>query len=196
VPTLQNILWGFALAVVFSLVLAPLMVYSRTLYRIAYPLVVLSQVVPKVALAPLFIIWFGFGNGSKIVMAFLISFFPIFIDALGGLKSVRPGSVLLFRSMGSSKFTEFFKLRLPHSLPQLFAGLKVGMAFAVVGAIVAEFVGADKGLGYVLVTARGTLNTELVFAAIAYLVVLGGILYLVVEAVEWLLLRQRKGGHA
>jgi NitT/TauT family transport system permease protein len=167
------------------------MIYSEWFRRSIYPILLTAQVLPKVALAPLFIVWFGFGLLPKVLMTFLISFFPIVIDTLTGLNSVRPESLMLVRSMGGSRWQAFWKIRLPSALPSIFGGFKVAITFAVVGTIVAEFVGSDHGLGYILVLARGNLDTVTVFAAILWLIAIGFLFYFAVEVAERVALRGR-----
>ena len=175
------IITGFTLAALVGIPSATLMVYSAWFRRTVYPILLTAQVLPKVALAPLFIVWFGFGLLPKVLMTFLISFFPIVIDTLTGLNAVRPESLLLIRSMGGTRWQAFYKVRLPSALPSIFGGFKVAITFAVVGTIVAEFVGSDHGLGYILVLARGNLDTVTVFAAILWLVAIGFLFYFAVE---------------
>jgi NitT/TauT family transport system permease protein len=161
-----------------------MMIYSRLFRRSIYPILLTAQVLPKVALAPLFIVWFGFGLLPKVLMTFLISFFPIVVDSLIGLNSVRPESLMLLRSMGATRWQAFWKVRLPTALPSIFGGLRVGT-------IVAEFVCSDSGLGYVLVVARGNLDTLTVFAAILWLIALGFLFYFAVELAERLCIKGR-----
>lgn len=197
VSTAWAILLGFGLAVVVGVLMATLMVYSKTFSEAINPVLITAQVLPKVALAPLFIVWFGFGLLPKVIMTFLIAFFPIVIDTLTGLLAVRPESLMLVRSMGGNRWQAFWKIRIPTALPSMFAGFKVAMTFAVVGAIVAEFVASDSGLGFVLVEARANLAMVTVFAAITWLIVMGFAFYYIVELAERALLkgRQRKYGH-
>jgi NitT/TauT family transport system permease protein len=185
------IIIGFTMAVVVGIPAATLMIYSEWFRRSIYPILLTAQVLPKVALAPLFIVWFGFGLLPKVLMTFLISFFPIVIDTLTGLNSVRPESLLLVRSMGGSRWQAFWKIRLPSALPSIFGGFKVAITFAVVGTIVAEFVGSDHGLGYILVLARGNLDTVTVFAAILWLIAIGFLFYFAVEMAERICIRGR-----
>jgi NitT/TauT family transport system permease protein len=189
--TVTAILLGFILALVVGIPAATLMIYSRLFRRAVYPVLLTAQVLPKVALAPLFIVWFGFGLLPKVLMTFLISFFPIVIDSVIGLSAVRPESLMLVRSMGGTRWQAFWKIRLPGALPSIFGGAKVAITFAVVGTIVAEFVGSDHGLGYVLVLARGNLDTVTVFAVILWLIGIGFIFYFVVEWLERLCLKGR-----
>lgn len=196
-PTIIAILMGFLLAVVIGVPIATVMVYSPLFRSSVQAILITAQVLPKVALAPLFIVWFGFGLLPKVLMTFLIAFFPIVIDSLIGLASVRPESLMLVRSMGGTRTQAFLKVRLPHALPNMFGGFKVAVTFAVVGTLVAEFVGSDSGLGYVLVLARGNLDTLTVFAAIGWLVVIGFLFYYGVEFLEKMVLRNRanRRGH-
>lgn len=191
IATVIAIISGFAAAVLIGVPVATLMVYSDHFRRATYPILITAQVLPKVALAPLFIVWFGFGLLPKVLMTFLISFFPIVIDTVTGLQSVRPESLMLIRSMGGNRWQSFWKVRLPSALPSMFGGFKVAVTFAVVGTIVAEFVGSDTGLGYVLVLARGNLDTLTVFASLMWLIVIGFVFYFAVELAELLLVKGR-----
>lgn len=185
--TIKEILMGFALSVAVGIPLAILIVYSRFLERMMYPLLVATQAIPKIAIAPLFIVWVGFGMTPKVLMAFLISFFPVVIDTIVGLRSIQPEMIHLSRAMGASPLTAFVKVRLPNALPNIFGGLKIAISLAVVGAVAAEFVGADSGLGYLLVIATGLLDTELLFAALIILSLIGIVLFGVVAIVERLM---------
>ncbi len=186
--TASEVLWGFALSVAVGIPLAVSIVYSPFFENTVYPLLVSSQTIPKVAVAPLFLFWFGFGPTSKVIVAFLIAFFPVVIATVVGLRGIEPEMIYLSRSMGARPILTFLKIRLPHALPSIFGGMKVAITLAVVGAVVGEFVGADKGLGYVIVLANGALNTQLLFAAIALLSLLGIILFVVIELLERLFL--------
>jgi NitT/TauT family transport system permease protein len=192
--TLSEILLGFALSVVVAVPLAVVMTYSRTIERALYPLLVGSQTIPKVALAPLFMVWLGFGLAPKVLMTFMIAFFPIVIGAVIGLITIELELVYVARSMGASNWQLFWKVRLRHAMPSLFGGLKVAITLAVVGAIVAEFVGADKGLGYIIQVANGHLDTPLLLAAVVVISVIGIALYLIVEQCELLFGRRRTRG--
>jgi NitT/TauT family transport system permease protein len=183
-PTLEVILLGFGMAIAVGLPLAMVIVWSTPLKLTLYPILISSQTVPKVAVAPLFVLWLGYGIIPKVLVTFLICFFPITIDAVVGLRSVPPETLLLARSMGAGGWKTFMMIKLPHALPNIFGGLKVAITFAVVGSIVAEFVGADRGLGYLLMTATGNLDTTFLFADLTILVVLGVIVYLMIEILE------------
>lgn len=185
--TLWEILWGFAMAIAVGIPLAMLIVYSPVFERSLYPLLVASQSVPKIAIAPLLIFWAGIGIFPKVLVAFAIAFFPIVIDTVVGLRSVEPEMLHLARSMGAGEGRIFLKIRFPSALPNIFAGLKVAVTLAVVGAIVGEFIQADQGLGYALQQATAVLDTRLGFAAIFLLALIGIVLFLVLEALErWL----------
>jgi NitT/TauT family transport system permease protein len=185
--TLYEILWGFALAVVVGVPLAMLIVASPAFERSVYPLLVASQSVPKIAIAPLLIFWAGIGIFPKVLVAFAIAFFPVVIDTVAGLRAVEPEMLHLARSMGAGERKIFLKIRLPSALPNIFAGVKVAVTLAVVGAVVGEFIQADQGLGYVLQQATAVLNTRLGFAAILILAVIGIVLFVAVELLErWL----------
>ena len=183
-PTVSEIALGFLLSIVVAIPLAVLIVEFRFFERTVFPLLVVSQTVPKVALAPLFVVWFGFGSAPKILIAFLVAFFPIVIDTAVGLRAVPEEMIDLARSTGASRFATFRRIRFPHSLPNIFGGLKVAVTLAVIGAVVGEFLGADKGLGYLLVYANGQLDTTLLFTDIIALSIIGMIAYVVVHALE------------
>ena len=182
--TTQEILAGFLLAAVVSVPLALLITYSRTLEAALYPLIVFLQIVPKIAIAPLFIIWFGFGFTPKLLLVFLLSFFPIVVSSIAGFKSLDPDVMDLARSTGASQWLMFRKIRLPQALPSIFTGLKVGAALAATAAVVAEFVASNRGLGYLLLEYNGNLETAMVFAVILVLSAIGLLVYYAVELLE------------
>ena len=182
--TAGTVLAGFLVAAAVAIPLAMLIVISPVLERLLYPPMVATQSIPKIALAPLFIVWFGFGVAPKVAVAFLISFFPIVIDTIVGLRSIDPAMIQLARSMGAPPRRIFLKLRLPHALPMIFGGLKVASALAVVGALTGEFVGSDRGLGYLLVQASGNLNTALLFATLVILSAMAMAFFYLVEMLE------------
>jgi NitT/TauT family transport system permease protein len=183
-PTVLAIVIGFVGAVAVGIPMAMLMVASRVLEDSFYPLLIGSQGVPKVALAPVLVVWFGFGLLPKVIMAMLIAFFPIVINTAVGLRSIDPNYLHLTRSMGAPAWRIYTRLLLPSALPQIFAGLKVAMALAIVGAIVGEMVGANSGLGYLLVVANGNLDMALVFAILVWLVLVSLVLVGVIDVVE------------
>ncbi len=187
-PTLIAILGGFALSVAIGIPLATVIVFSRFAERVLYPPMIASQAIPKIAIAPLFVVWMGFGVLPKVWIAFLIAFFPVVIDTVVGLRSVQPEMLQLGRSMGGGTLRVFLKLRLPNALPNIFAGLKVAITLAVVGAITGEFVGSQSGLGYLLTSASGQMDTALVFAVLVTISVIAMILFMIIEAVEKLVI--------
>lgn len=182
--TTFEVLAGFILAVLISVPVAMLIVSFKWFETVVYPFLVLLQTVPKIALAPLFVVWFGFGIVPKVLVTFLICFFPILLDTMTGLRSSNPDMASMVRSMGGGRWSIFTKVRLPAALPHLFSGLKVAITLAVVGAVVGEFVGATQGLGYLLLRANANLDTPLLFAAIVILTVLGLIVYYAVSLIE------------
>lgn len=184
VVTAVEILLGFGLAVVVGVALAMAIVYSPPFEAASSPWIVVSQVIPKVALGPLFMIWLGFGLWPKIFIAFLIAFFPVLIGTTVGLKSVERESLFLLRAMGAGRWKIFRHLLLPNALPNVFAGMRVAITLATVGAVVGEFIGANEGLGYLLLFANGTMDTLLLFSALIILSVLALVLYGVLCALE------------
>ncbi len=153
--TAGEIIVGFVLAIVIGVLLAAAIVFVRFVERAIYPWLVVVQVIPKVALGPLLIIWLGFGFFPKALISFLLAFFPIMIDTIIGMRSVERDAIFLLRSMGARNWAIFYYLQLPNALPHIFGSLKVAITLATVGAIVGEFIGADRGLGYVLILANG-----------------------------------------
>jgi NitT/TauT family transport system permease protein len=186
--TLYEMLLGYALAVAIAIPLAIAITSSERFDRFTMPTLLFFQVVPKVAIAPLFLVWFGVGALPKVLVAFLISFFPIVIDAAVGLRSMSIEMRDLARSMGATRMQVFARFRLPTSLPYLFSGLKVAATLAVAGAVVGEFVGADKGLGYLLLVTNSNLETALMFAALFALTIIGLAFFYAVELLESLLI--------
>jgi len=186
--TTYEMLLGYALAVVVAIPLAIAITASQRFDRFVTPQLLFFQVVPKVAIAPLFLVWFGVGTTPKVLVAFLISFFPIVIDAAVGLRSMSSEMRDLARSMGASRWQVFAQFRLPTSLPYLFSGLKVAATLAVAGAVVGEFVGADKGLGYLLLVTNSNMETALMFATIVALTIIGLVFFYAVEFLEQLLI--------
>ncbi len=186
--TTQATLGGFALTIVFGIPIAMVIAYSRLVESYVYPLLVFSQSIPKIAIAPLFVVWFGFGILPKIISAFLLGFFPVVVSTVMGFKSVDPDMLDLARSMGASRLQTFLKISLPHALPAIFSGLKVSITLAVVGAVVGEFVGSNSGIGYVLQVANGNFDLPLMFAALVVLSSIGVLLFLAIDIVERLMI--------
>jgi NitT/TauT family transport system permease protein len=183
-PTFLAVTGGFLFATVAGFLIAVAIAYSRWISDLTYPFLVAAQVLPKVALAPLFLIWFGFGLTPKVVIAALVAFFPIVINTARGLQSVEPELIQYMRSLGAHWPEVFFKISLPWSLPYIFAALKISITLAVVGAVVGEFVASDSGLGYLISYANISLDTELMFAGIFVLSALGVALFLVIVVAE------------
>ncbi len=179
-----EILVGFGLAVLLGVTFAWLIAYVQLFEDAFYPWLVFVQVVPKVALGPLLVVWMGVGFLPKVLISFLLAFFPIMIDTLVALKSVSRDYVFLLRSMGARPMKRFWRFQLPHALPHIFASLKIAITLAAVGAIVGEFIGADKGLGYALIVATGTMDTTLLFVALIWISVLSLVLYAAVGILE------------
>jgi NitT/TauT family transport system permease protein len=175
--TLREILIGFALGTLLGIGLAFLVAESKILNRILMPYVVLSQVLPLVAIAPIIYITFGFNDTSRIILVILISFFPVVIGTSTGLLDVDKNLVYLMRTLGASETKIFYKIRLPNSLPHMFNGLRIGITGATVGAIVAEFVSSNAGLGYLITTSLTTYEIRTSFVAVFLLGILGLILY-------------------
>jgi NitT/TauT family transport system permease protein len=184
VATITVILSGFSISVVVAVAVAMLVVVNPIVERTVLPIIVGSQTIPKIAIAPLFVVWMGFGMQPKICLTFMISFFPILISTIAGLKAVENDMLDLVRSMGASSLKTVLRVRIPTALPQVFAGLKIGITSAVVGAIVAEFVGSDTGLGYLLLTNSATMDGPMVWAGLLILVVVGVFLYVAIAQAE------------
>ncbi|MEU7847908.1 ABC transporter permease [Micromonospora parva] len=188
VVTLYETVLGFVLAAALGLVTAVAIAYSRTLDKALYPIVLFAQVIPKIAIAPLLVVWFGLGLTPKIILAVLIAFFPVVISGVAGLRSTDPELLDLAATMGAGPWRTFRKIRFPNALPHLMAGLKVAVTLAVVGAVVGEFVGASEGLGYVLLLANGNLDAPLLFADLILMSAIGIVLFVLVEIAEALLI--------
>jgi ABC-type nitrate/sulfonate/bicarbonate transport system permease component len=182
--TAQETLWGFALALAVGLSLG-IIIDRWTLARDAlYPLLVVSQTIPTIAIAPLLVIWFGYGIWPKIIVVGLICFFPIVVSTADGLRAADPEMVALLRTMGASRRDQFTKVRLPAALPAVFSGIKIAITYSVVGAILGEWVGASRGLGVFMLRATNSFRTDWVFASIAITAVLSIALFGLVAALE------------
>ena len=182
--TLREIGIGFALTVVISIPVATLISYSSIFEKTLYPFMVFLQLIPKVAIGPLFVVWFGFGELPKVLMVFLLSFFPLLMDTVAGLKSLNGRLYYMARTMSDSEWKFYWKIKLPNALPSIFSGLKTSISMATVGAVVAEFLGSDSGLGYLLLRANGEINTKSLFAILIVLCILGTIFFGIVEILE------------
>ena len=184
VPTTTATLGGFILSALFGIPIAMLIAGSRTVESYVYPLLVFSQSIPKVAVAPLFVVWFGFGMAPKVISAFLLGFFPVVVAGVQGFKSLDPEMRDLVRSMKASRLQSFYMVSLPHALPAIFAGLKVSVTLAVVGAVVGEFVGANSGIGFVLQRSIGNFELPTMFAALVILAMISVILFWLIDLLE------------
>jgi NitT/TauT family transport system permease protein len=186
--TIAHTVGGFSLAVAAGLVVAVWLAAFPPLRESALPLLVAMQAVPKVAVAPLLIIWLGFGPSSKIALVALLCFFPVVVAALAGLTSTPAELTELARSLSASRWQTFAKIRIPHALPQVFTGLRVAMSLALIGAVVAQLTNPNSGLGAVIVVSRQSVDTPLAFAAITLLAAIGIGLYYPLAALERFLL--------
>jgi NitT/TauT family transport system permease protein len=175
---------GFALSVVIGIPLAMMVAFSKFLRQTVYPVCIVLEMIPKIAFAPLFIIWFGFGTLPKMFIVFLVCFFPILLNGILGFTSLSSELGYFTRSTGANAITTFWKIRLPAAMPELFVGLKGAATNATVGAVVAEWVGGDAGLGYYIQIASGDMRMDIAFAVILMLAVVGLALFYVVAAVE------------
>lgn len=191
----SEVVLGFLLATAVSVPLAYLIASVRWVEIMFYPLIVVLQTIPKIAVAPLFIVWFGFGSLPKILLTFLLCFFPILVDTLTGFKALDERVLYITKSMGASRMQTFGYVRLPSALPFIFSGLKVAVVLAVTGAIVAEFVGSNAGLGYLLLRSSANLDTPLIFAVLVVLSLLGLAFSFLVEIIEKLVAPWQRKSH-
>ncbi|WP_108663092.1 ABC transporter permease [Acuticoccus kandeliae] len=182
--TLNATLGGFILAVAAGVPIAIAITASRILRNVIYPVLLVFQSVPKVALAPLILLWVGFGLPSKIVVAAITAFFPIVINTSAGVSSVSEEMLQLTRSYNSPALRTFLKVRLPFAMPYIFSGMKIAMTLAVIGAVVGEFVGSDVGLGFIILTSSSTMNTALVFSGMMLLSIMGITLFYCIALIE------------
>jgi NitT/TauT family transport system permease protein len=183
--TLIEILLGFGLTIVTAIPLGLLIALSALAKQIVYPPIMLMQLVPKIAVAPLFLVWLGFGLESKVLLTILMTFFPLLLASISGFMILDDRLLYLTKSMGASSWDTFRYLRFPAALPVIFSGIKTSATIAATAAIVAEFVGANKGLGYVLLRGTSTMDIELVFAVLMVLTIVGIAINYLVEFAEW-----------
>ncbi|ABD07791.1 Binding-protein-dependent transport systems inner membrane component [Rhodopseudomonas palustris HaA2] len=191
---------GFLIALIGGVLAAIAIVSSSFIDRTFYTLLVATNSIPKVALAPLFVIWLGTGGAPKIAIAAIIAIFPIVINTTVGLRAIDHDMIDLARSARASRLDIMMKVRFPNALPSLFAGAKIGVSFALIGAIVGEFVAGEQGLGYVILTSQATFNSTRAFAAIVVLGILGTIMFFAIEWIErwmlpWHVSQRAKTGH-
>jgi NitT/TauT family transport system permease protein len=182
--TLVETLAGFAIAAVGGILTAFAIFYSRIFERAVYPLLVAMQTIPKVALAPLLVLYLGYDFAPKCFLAFLLAYFPVVIATVVGLKALDKGMVDLVRSMGANEWQTFIKIRLPAALPNIFGGLKVAVSLAVIGAVIGEYVAAERGLGYLQLQASSQFDTTLSFASLIIIAAIGVVTFWAIEIVE------------
>jgi NitT/TauT family transport system permease protein len=182
--TLYETLLGFALAIVISIPLAVAVVYSPLLQNTIYPILLAFQSMPKVAIAPLLVLWIGFGMLPKIVVVFLVCFFPIIVATATGLTAIPAPLMDLIRSLSASTAQTFIKIRFPTAMPHIFVGLKIAITFAVIGAVIGEFVGSESGLGYLILISTSQSRTPLAFGALVLLTVMSIVLYYGIAFIE------------
>ena len=182
--TLYETLMGYALAIAISVPLAVAVVYSPLLQNTIYPILLALQSMPKVAIAPLLALWIGFGALPKIVVVFLVCFFPIIVATTSGLTAVPTSLMDLIRSLSASQLQTFVKIRFPTAMPHIFVGLKIAITFAVIGAVIGEFVGSENGLGYLILISTSQSRTPLAFGALVLLTVMSIVLYYAVALIE------------
>ena len=183
--TFLEFVLGFTLGAGTGFIFAVLMDMSRTVRGILYPILILSQAIPIIAISAALTIWLGFGLESKVLLTVLMTFFPLLLASISGFQILDPRLLYLTQSMGASSWQTFRYLRVPSALPVIFSGIKTSATIAATAAIVAEFVGANKGLGFVLLRATGTMDIELVFAVLVVLTVIGIVINYAVEFSEW-----------
>lgn len=186
--TLKEIVLGFFAALAAGLLLAVGIAYSRILERSIYPIVIASQTIPIIAIAPLLLIWVGYGIAPKVIIVALICFYPIAVNTVDGLKAVDPDMVNMLRTLGASRWQVFTKLQIPAAMPFAFSGIKIGISVSVIAAVIGEWVGAGAGLGYLITYSQPLFLTSRVFAAIVVLSAMGILLFVLASLVErWML---------
>jgi NitT/TauT family transport system permease protein len=194
--TFYETVFGFALAVLGGCLAAAVIVVIPVLRDLIMPLLLIAQIIPKVAIAPILLIWFGYGLTPKVLIAFLIAFFPVVVNTAQGLASVEPELLELGQSLKASRWQIFWKFRVPTALPDLFSGMKIAITLAVIGAVIGEFVGGNRGLGYLIIIANQELDTPLAFAAIFILSAGGIVLFWLIELAERLVVPWNSSGDA
>ncbi len=182
---------GLAVGSLGGVILAILMVQSRLLQRVLMPLLVIDQSIPKMALAPIFVIWFGTGMLTRVVIAMVISFFPLVVNAIRGMTTVDRRVNDLMTTIYASRWHLLTKVQLPNAVPYIFAGLKVAVPLAIIGAVVAEFMQSDSGLGYVVLVAVGNVDTPMVFVAVLLMALLSPTLFAAISLIEWIVMKRR-----
>ena len=184
ITTLIEVILGFVIALFVGLLLSSAITLSSTIEKSFYPFIIASQTIPVIVIAPMLLVWVGYGLMPKIIVVALISFFPIVVNTVDGMKSIDIDLEKLFRTMGASNWDIFRKIRIPNSLPYMFSGLRVAISISVIGAVIGEWVGSSEGLGYLMIRSKPQFKTELVFAAIFILSIMGIILFFGIGLVE------------
>lgn len=192
--TVFEILVGFLITVAFAIPMGLVVALSRIGRQVAYPILVFVQLIPKIAIAPLFVVWFGLGLESKLLLTVLMTFFPLLLSSIAGFQELDTRLLYLTKTMGASRAQTFFKVRLPSALPIIFSGLKTAATIAATAAIVAEFVGSNSGLGYRLLAATLNLDTSIIFAILLLLTVIGFAMNYMIEALEYLVMPWQRAG--
>ena len=182
--TLEEVLLGFAIALASGILLAGLIHQSRTLERVIYPSVIASQTIPIIVIAPLLLIWLGYGMQHKVIVVALISFFPIVVNTVDGLKSADHDMIRMVRALGASRWQVFTKVQVPNSLPFMFSGIKIAITVSVIGAVIGEWVGSSEGLGYLAIRSKSQFLTERVYATVVLLSFMGVALFLIAGILE------------
>ncbi len=191
--TFLECIYGFSLAVVVGIMLAVIVTSSRTLNQMFYPILIAMQSIPKVAIAPIVLVWFGTGMESKVAIAFIVAFFPMVVDTATGLRATPEDLLDLARALKCTRWQMFWKIQVPSALPFIFSGAKVAVTLAVIGAVIGEFVGSNSGLGNLVLVANAQVNSALVWASLVYLSALGMLLYAIVVIAERILMPWDEG---
>jgi NitT/TauT family transport system permease protein len=186
--SLQEVAVGYAVGIALGFLIGLAIVYSPVFERALYPIVVASQTIPHLALAPVLVLWFGFGITSKVVIVAQVTFFPIVIATVDGMRSIDPELLLFARSLAASEWQIFRKIRLPASLPYFFTGIRVSAPYAIIAAIIGEWIGANWGLGALMLRAQHMLKTDLMFATVVVMSLVGIMMFLVVGLLQRLLI--------
>lgn len=193
--TTRETLEGFACAVVVGVALAILIVHSRMVEEGLYPILIFMQLTPKMAIAPLLIVWMGFGETPKIAIAFLIAFFPIVITTVAGLRSVETEQMEMLRGLRATQWQILMKARFPSAVPFIFSAMRISITLAVTGAVVAEFVGSSEGLGHLIIVSSSNMETSVTFAAILTLAVIGVALFSLIRLLEYFVTSSQGGAN-
>jgi ABC-type nitrate/sulfonate/bicarbonate transport system permease component len=180
-------LLGFSLAIVFAFAVAFLLTSIKWLNQALYPMLIVSQTIPIITLAPLFLIWFGWGILPKIIVVVLVCFFPVVISLIRGLSSVDPDQLNLFRSMGASRTATFKMVKLPSAMPVFFSGLKISASYSIMAAVIGEWLGASQGLGYYMTISQKSFKVDQVLAAVVIISVVSLLMVKIIDLAEWLL---------